>query len=279
MIVATTIEEVRAARTHGARIGFIPTMGFLHEGHLSLIDVARENGANFIVVSIFVNPKQFGPNEDFSRYPRDEARDRELLELKNVDLLFLPSVDVMYPPGAQTTVSAGAVAKPLEGERRPGHFDGVATVVLKLFNIVQPDLAVFGRKDAQQCAVIDRMVRDLDIPVRLVFAETAREHDGLALSSRNSYLSAEERKLAPALHRALRAGEEAVTHGIHDVDAIETLMRKMIGETPGIDVDYLAVVDPETFLPPVDFRRDVLLTGAVKIGRTRLIDNIRIAFR
>jgi pantoate--beta-alanine ligase len=279
MIVATTIEEVRAARTHGSRIGFIPTMGFLHEGHLSLIDVARENGANFIVVSIFVNPKQFGPNEDFSRYPRDEARDRELLKSKNVDLLFLPTVDVMYPPGAQTTVSAGAVAKPLEGERRPGHFDGVATIVLKLFNIVQPDLAVFGRKDAQQCAVIERMVRDLDIPVRLVFAETAREHDGLALSSRNSYLSAEERKRAPALHRALRAGEEAITHGIHDVDAIETLMRKMIGETPGINVDYLALVDPETFLPPVDFRRNVLLAGAVKIGRTRLIDNIRIAFR
>jgi pantoate--beta-alanine ligase len=277
MIVTTTIDEVRSARPRGANIGFIPTMGFLHEGHLSLIDVAREHGANFIVVSIFVNPKQFGPNEDYSRYPRDEARDKELLESKNVDLLFLPTVDVMYPPGAQTTVSVGAVANPLEGERRPGHFDGVATVVLKLFNIVQPDLAVFGRKDAQQCAVIDRMVRDLDVPVTLVFAEIAREPDGLARSSRNSYLSAEERKRAPALHRALRAGEEAITHGIHDVAAIETLMRKMIEETAGIEVDYLAVVDPETFLPPSDFRRDVLLAGAVKIGRTRLIDNIRIA--
>ena len=273
MIVATTIEEVRAARPRGARIGFIPTMGFLHEGHLSLIDVARDNGANFIVVSIFVNPKQFGPNEDFSRYPRDEARDRELLESKNVDLLFLPSVDVMYPSGAQTTVSVGGVAKPLEGERRPGHFDGVATVVLKLFNIVQPDLAVFGRKDAQQCAVIERIVHDLDVPVQLVFAETAREHDGLARSSRNSYLSAEERKLAPALHRALRAGEEAIRQGIHDVDAVETLMRRAIGE---IEVDYLAVVDPETFLPPIDFRREILLAGAVRIGRTRLIDNIRV---
>jgi pantoate--beta-alanine ligase len=276
MIVATTIEEVRAARPHAARIGFIPTMGFLHEGHLSLIDAARDNGANFIVVSIFVNPKQFGPNEDFSRYPRDEARDGELLESKNVDLLFLPAVGVMYPPGAQTTVSVGAVAKLLEGERRPGHFDGVATVVLKLFNILQPDLAVFGRKDAQQCAVIDRMVRDLDVPVQLVFADTAREHDGLAMSSRNSYLSAEERKLAPALHRALRAGEEAITHCIHDAAAIETLMIRMIRETPGVEVDYLAVVDPETFLPPIDFRRDVLLAGAVKIGRTRLIDNVRI---
>jgi pantoate--beta-alanine ligase len=276
MIVATTIDEVRAARPFGARIGFIPTMGFLHEGHLSLIDAAREAGANFIVVSIFVNPKQFGPNEDLASYPRDEARDKALLESKNVDLLFLPSVDVMYPPGAQTTVSVGAVAKPLEGVRRPGHFDGVATVVLKLFNIVQPDLAVFGRKDAQQCAVIERMVRDLDVPVKLVFAETAREHDGLARSSRNSCLSAEERKLAPALHRALRAGEEAITHGVHDVAAIETLMQRMIAETPGIEVDYLAVVDPETFLPPGDFRRDILLAGAVRIGRTRLIDNVRV---
>jgi pantoate--beta-alanine ligase len=279
MIVATTIDEVRAARPFGAHIGFIPTMGFLHEGHLSLIDAARDAGANFIVVSIFVNPKQFGPKEDLASYPRDETRDRELLKSKNVDLLFLPSVGVMYPPGAQTTVAVGAVAKPLEGERRPGHFDGVATVVLKLFNIVQPDIAVFGRKDAQQCAVIDRMVRDLDIPVKLVFAETAREHDGLARSSRNSYLSDEERKLAPALHRALRAGEEAITHGVHDVDAVETVMRRMIDETPGIDVDYLAVVDPETFLPPGDFRRDVLVAGAVRIGRTRLIDNVPVCHR
>jgi len=277
MIVATTIEEVRAARSHGAHIGFIPTMGFLHAGHLSLIDAARHAGANFIAVSIFVNPKQFGPNEDLASYPRDEARDKALLESKNVDLLFLPSVDVMYPPGAQTAVSVGAVAKPLEGERRPGHFDGVATVVLKLFNIVRPGIAVFGRKDAQQCAVIDRMVRDLDIQVKLVFAETAREHDGLARSSRNSYLSAEERKLAPALHRALRAGEEAITHGIHDVAAVETVMRKMIDERLGIEADYLAVVDPETFLPPSDFRRVVLVAGAVRIGRTRLIDNVRVA--
>jgi pantoate--beta-alanine ligase len=276
MILARTIEEVRAARPFGAHIGFIPTMGFLHEGHLSLIDAACEAGANFIAVSIFVNPTQFGPNEDLASYPRDEARDKELLESKNVDLLFLPTVDVMYPPGAQTTVSVSGVAKPLEGERRPGHFDGVATIVLKLFNIVQPDIAVFGRKDAQQCAVIDRMVRDLDVPLKLLFAAIAREHDGLARSSRNSYLSAEERKLAPALHRALRAGVEAITHGVHDVAAVETLMRRMIAETPRVAVDYLAVVDPETFLPPVDFRREVLVAGAVRIGRTRLIDNLSI---
>jgi len=277
--IEPTREAIAAARAHGATIGFVPTMGFLHEGHLTLVDEARAAGATYVVVSIFVNPKQFGPNEDFTRYPRDEERDAALLDARGVDLLFLPPVDVMYPPGSQTTVSVGAVARPLEGERRPGHFDGVATVVLKLFNVVQPDLAVFGRKDAQQCAVIERMVRDLDVPVRLVFGETVREQDGLARSSRNSYLSAEERKLAPALHRALRAGEEAVTHGVHDVAAVEHLMRRMAEESKGVEVDYLAVVDPETFLSPVDFRRDILLAGAVKIGRTRLIDNIRVTSR
>ena len=280
MRVVTTIEEVReavrVARANGETIGFVPTMGFLHEGHISLIDVARDAGATFLVVSIFVNPKQFGPNEDFSRYPRDEMRDRELLENAKVDLLFLPPVEVMYPAGAATTISVSTVARPLEGERRPGHFDGVATVVAKLFNIVQADIAAFGRKDAQQCAVIERMVRDLDLPVRLVFGETKREGDGLAMSSRNSYLSAGERAKAPVLHRALRAGEEAITHGIHEVAGIEKLMNRVVTEEGGVEVDYLAVVDPETFQAPADFDREVLLAGAVKIGRTRLIDNIRV---
>jgi len=281
MLTTKTIQETRAAianaRASGRSIGFIPTMGFLHDGHLSLIGVAHASGADFIVVSIFVNPTQFGPSEDFERYPRDEGHDMNLLEGTDVDLLFLPSVDVMYPSGSQTAVSVGGVARPLEGERRPGHFDGVATVVLKLFNIVQPDLAVFGRKDAQQCAVIERMVRDLDIPIKLVFGETSREHDGLARSSRNSYLSAEERKVAPLLHRALRAGAAAITHGVADVRAVESLMRKMIEQKPGMEIDYLVVVDPETFLPPTDFRRDILIAGAVSVGRTRLIDNVRIA--
>jgi pantoate--beta-alanine ligase len=274
MIVTQTIKETRAALPDDAVVALVPTMGFLHDGHLSLIDAARGNGAEFVVVSIFVNPRQFGPKEDFARYPRDEARDRQLLESRAVDLLFLPTVDEIYPAGAVTTVSLSGVATPLEGERRPGHFEGVATIVLKLFNIVQPDLAVFGRKDAQQCAVIARMVRDLDVPVRLLFAETIRERDGLAMSSRNSYLTEEERQHAPALHRALRAGEEAIAHGIHDVASIEVLMRKMIADTPGIAVDYLVVVDPETFLPPADFDREILLAGAVKLGATRLIDNI-----
>lgn len=275
-----TIEEtrgaIRTARQHGAAISFVPTMGFLHEGHLSLIDAARGNGATFIVVSIFVNPLQFGPGEDFERYPRDEERDRALLESRGVDLLFLPSVEAMYPPGATSTVSVGALSRTLEGQRRPGHFDGVAVVVAKLFNIVQPDVAAFGRKDAQQCAVIDRMVRDLDFPVRLLFGETLREPDGLAMSSRNSYLSAEDRAKAPALHRALRAGQEAVTHGIRECDGVEKLMYRVIGEEGGIEIDYLVLVDPLTFEPPLDFDRELLLAGAVKIGKTRLIDNIRL---
>lgn len=280
MIVAHTIEETRkavsTARKSGATIGFVPTMGFLHAGHLSLVHAARKQGATFIVVSIFVNPKQFGPQEDFFRYPRDEARDRGLLEREHVDLLFIPSVDAMYRHGSTTTVSVGPLSKTLEGARRPGHFDGVAVVVLKLFNIVQPDLAVFGQKDAQQCAVIDHLVRDLDLPVRLIFADTVREHDSLAMSSRNSYLSADERKLAPVLHRALRAGEDAIKHGVEDVDAVETLMHKMAAETPGVAVDYLSLVDPQTFERPADFRRDLLVAGAVRIGKTRLIDNIPI---
>jgi len=280
MKIARTIEEMRAAiataRMHGATIGFVPTMGFLHAGHLSLVKVLRDAGATFIAVSIFVNPKQFGPNEDFSRYPRDEERDAAMLEGEGVDLLFLPSVEVMYPEGAQTAIHVGGVSGPLEGERRPGHFDGVATVVAKLFNIVQSDLAAFGRKDAQQCAVIERLVRDLDIPVRLVFGETLREHDGLAMSSRNAYLSEAERAKAPVLHRALRAGEEAITHGIHEVAGIEKLMQRVVTEEGGVEVDYLSVIDPLTFEAPADFDREVLLAGAVRIGRTRLIDNVRV---
>jgi pantoate--beta-alanine ligase len=280
MNVTWRIEEtrsaIRKARMAGATVGLVPTMGFLHEGHLSLIRVLREAGASFIAVSIFVNPRQFGPGEDFARYPRDEERDAALLEKERVDLLFLPSVETMYPDGATTTVSAGGVSKPLEGERRPGHFDGVATIVAKLFNIVQSDLAAFGRKDAQQCAVIEEMVRDLDIPVRLVFGETLREEDGLAMSSRNAYLSPEERKKAPLLYRALRAGEEAITHGIHEVAAVEKLMQRVVTEEGGLDVDYLAVVDPLTFQSPAGFDGEVLLAGAVRLGRTRLIDNLRV---
>ncbi len=280
MHITRTIDETRAAlqtaRMHGATIGFVPTMGFLHDGHLSLVRVARDAGATFVAVSIFVNPKQFGPNEDFARYPRDEERDAAMLESAGVDLLFLPPVEVMYPPHATTMIAVGGVSRPLEGERRPGHFDGVATVVAKLFNIVRPDVAAFGRKDAQQCAVIERMVADLDLPVRIVFGETLREHDGLAMSSRNAYLSGDERAKAPVLHRALRAGEEAITHGIHSVADVEKLMHRVVIEEGGVEIDYLAVIDPLTFEAPADFEHEVLLAGAVRVGRTRLIDNVRV---
>jgi pantoate--beta-alanine ligase len=281
MILAPTVEQLRASvaesRAGGGVIGFVPTMGFLHEGHLSLVDAAREAGATFIVVSTFVNPTQFSPTEDFARYPRNEERDRELLASRGVDLLFLPSREEIYPAGFSTTVRVERVSVPLEGERRPGHFEGVATVVLKLLNMVGPHLAVFGRKDAQQCAVVLRMVTDLNVPVQLVFADTVRESDGLAMSSRNSYLSPEERKSAPLLHRALQAGRDAIIRGIHEVAEIEALMRSSVEEKSGIVVDYLAVVDPLTFTRPADFHRDVLVAGAMQVGSTRLIDNLFIA--
>ena len=274
--IADVRDHVAKARASGAIIGFVPTMGFLHEGHLSLIDEARRAGADYIVVSIFVNPTQFGPNEDLEKYPRDEANDTRMLEGRDVDLLFLPAMSDMYPASAATRVVVGAVAEPLEGDRRPGHFSGVATVVAKLFNIVMPDVAAFGRKDAQQCAVVERLVVDLDFPIRLVFGETVREHDGLALSSRNTYLNEQHRSLAPALHRALRAGEAALEHGAIDQETVETLMRRIANEVEGIEVDYLALVDPMTFQPPEDFHRDLLLVGAIRVGNTRLIDNIRV---
>ncbi|MBI2213450.1 MAG: pantoate--beta-alanine ligase [Acidobacteria bacterium] len=278
MNLCTGVDEIRdalrAARAEGLRIGFVPTMGFLHEGHLSLVDLARERGCGFVVVSIFVNPTQFGPNEDFSRYPRDEARDVALLEARCVDAIFLPGIATVYPEGHATRVRVSGVSAPLEGERRPGHFEGVATVVLKLFNIVQPDLAVFGRKDAQQCAVIDRMVRDLDLPVELAFGETAREHDGLAMSSRNAYLSPEERALAPRFHAALSEGVAAVRRGA-STDEAEATMTNALRGLP-VEIDYLRLVDPRTFLATESRDCELLAVGAIRVGRTRLIDNLRI---
>lgn len=280
MRICRSIEEIRdavgAARRGGARVGFVPTMGFLHEGHLSLVDRARESGCGFVVVSIFVNPTQFGPNEDFARYPRDEARDIGLLEARGVDVLFLPGAGTIYPEGHTTRVSVAGVSEPLEGERRPGHFEGVATVVLKLFNIVQPDVAAFGRKDAQQCAVIGRMVRDLDVPVELVFGETTRERDGLAMSSRNAYLSPEERALAPRFREALDAGVAAVRRGASTADA-EAAMGATLAPHTAFEIDYLRIVDPATFRPTEARERELLAVGAVRLGRTRLIDNLRIA--
>ena len=280
MIVEASIEGVReavaAARREEKTIGFVPTMGFLHEGHLSLIDLARREGAGFVVVSIFVNPLQFGPTEDLDRYPRDEARDRAQLERQGVDLLFLPTRETMLPASSATRVSVAGVATPLEGERRPGHFDGVATIVLKLFNIVQPDLAVFGQKDAQQCSVIQRMIRDLDLPVRMVIGPTRREADGLAMSSRNAYLNSAERLLAPRLGQALQAGANAIARGESDPQRIEKAMVSIAENEPGIEIDYLRVVDPATFESPTDMERDILLVGAIRVGATRLIDNLPV---
>ena len=278
MIVEASIEGVReavaAARREGKTIGFVPTMGFLHQGHLSLIDLARREGAGFVVVSIFVNPLQFGPTEDLDRYPRDEARDQAQLARQGVDLLFLPTRETMLPAASTTRVTVVGVATPLEGERRPGHFDGVATIVLKLFNIVQPDLAVFGQKDAQQCSVIKRMIHDLDLPVRMVIGPTRREVDGLAMSSRNSYLSPAERKLAPRLGQALQAGANAIAAGESEPGRIEKAMASIAENEPGIEIDYLRVVDPATFETPIDMDRDILLVGAIRIGAPRLIDNL-----
>ena len=271
-------DAVRVARRGSPRLGFGPTKGLLQEGHLYLLPLPRGRACGFVVVSSFVNPTQFGPNEDFARYPRDQARDLRLLESRGVDALFLPGVEVIYPAGHTTRVSVAGVSEPLEGERRPGHFEGVATVVVKLFNIVQPDVAVFGRKDAQQCAVIARMVLDLDVPVELAFGETARESDGLAMSSRNAYLSEEERALAPRFREALGAGVSAVERGESNGE-VEAAMARAIAEHPSIEVDYLRLVDPATFLPPETHGCELLVVGAVRLGRTRLIDNLRIPAR
>lgn len=275
---ATQLREALAQADPDAVVGFVPTMGFLHEGHLSLVDVARANGATFLVASIFVNPAQFGPKEDFSSYPRDEEADVRLLNSRQVDLLFAPSAEEIYPQGFLTTVHVAGVSEPLEGTRRPGHFDGVATVVLKLFNMVSPHIAIFGRKDAQQCAVIAQMTRDLDLPVKLVFGETIREEDGLAMSSRNAYLNASERALAPALQQALKAGSELLLRGNSDVLHIEEAMKKSLFRFDQVELDYLCLVDPQTFATPVDFHRDLLLVGAVRLGKTRLIDNILLPY-
>jgi pantoate--beta-alanine ligase len=273
--VVRTVAELRAfyrnERGRGVSVAFVPTMGALHDGHLSLIRKARE-AADLVVVSVFVNPLQFGPSEDFRTYPRDEARDLALAESEDVNLVFLPAVEQMYPAGAVTTVHVdGPLGTTLEGASRPGHFDGVATVVAKLLNVVDPDIAVFGQKDAQQVAVVRRMVRDLDFRTEVVVAPTVREDDGLALSSRNAYLDEHGRAAATALHAALRAGEEA--HGTGGIEAAVAAMRARLEGASGVALDYAAAVDPYTFETPVE-GGPLLLAVAVRVGGTRLIDNV-----
>ena len=274
MQVVTTIEEVRAARRQWAEVGFVPTMGFLHAGHLSLVQQAKaENG--LAIASIFVNPTQFGPNEDFASYPRDTPRDLALLEAAGCDLVWMPSVEEIYPAGFSSYVEVEGVTAPLEGARRPGHFRGVATVVTKLFNVVQPTKAYFGQKDAQQTVVIRQFVRDLAMPVEVVIAPTIREADGLAMSSRNSYLNAEQRAAAPVLYRALTAAQTAYVAGQTDAEAIRQLMLETLAQEPLAQIDYVSIADPRSLqeLTTID-QQGALVSLAVRIGKTRLIDNL-----
>jgi pantoate--beta-alanine ligase len=277
VIVARTRADLDAAlsseRAAGRAIAFVPTMGALHEGHLSLVRIAR-GAAPVVVVSIFVNPLQFAPSEDLEAYPRDETRDLGLLESEAVDVVFLPDVHDMYPEGAATTISVGPIGSILEGADRPGHFDGVATVVAKLFNMVRPDMAVFGQKDAQQVAVIRQVVTDLDLGVDLIVGPIVREADGLALSSRNAYLGPAERGRATALHRALQLGEAALRAG-DDPSEAERVMGEALGAEAGVDVSYAVAVDPVTFSEPKR-AGPVLLLVAARVGATRLIDNEQV---
>jgi len=265
----------RELRARGKRIGLVPTMGALHEGHLSLMGRAREM-CDTVVASIFVNPTQFGPNEDFEQYPRDLARDAEFAFTRGVDFIFAPAHEDMYPQGFATYVIVERLSEKLEGASRPGHFRGVTTVVNKLFNIVHPHFAFFGRKDAQQVIIIKRMVRDLSMDVEMVVGPTVREEDGLALSSRNVYLSTEERKAATVLRRALERCRTLYNGGERDSDRLISTMRTLIEAEPLARVDYIAITDTE-WLEPVEIiptDRPTLVSLAVFVGNTRLIDNI-----
>ncbi|QDS34464.1 pantoate--beta-alanine ligase [Brevibacillus brevis] len=273
----STIEEMRVhikeARRQGKTIGMVPTMGFLHEGHLSLVKAAREV-CDLVVMSIFVNPLQFGPNEDFERYPRDIERDSKMAEEAGVDLLFTPEVSQMYPKPMLTNISVTNVTTLLCGASRPGHFDGVSTVVNKLFQIVQPDYAFFGQKDAQQVAVVTQMVHDLSMPVQIVPCPIVREVDGLALSSRNVYLSADERVQALVLSQSLKQAEEWLGQGMA-LSEIKNRITQMISEKPLADIDYVEILSYPA-LAPIEQEtagQTIIIALAVRFGKTRLIDN------
>jgi len=280
MRIVSTIAEARAAvralRTNGRSIGLVPTMGALHAGHVSLVRAAREQ-CDAVVVSIFVNPTQFGPNEDFAKYPRTWDADCALLESEGVDLILAPIATEMYPAGASTFVEVEGVSDRLDGASRPGHFRGVSTVVAKLFHIVSPDKAFFGQKDAAQVAVLRKMVRDLNFDLELVVCPTVREADGLALSSRNRYLSVEERRQALVLSRALQRVEERVAQGVLDAATLIDDALAVLASEPGIRLDYFKVVDPDTLEDVADVRNSALAAIAVFVGPTRLIDNAVIA--
>lgn len=265
--------KLKEERKRGKSIGFVPTMGYLHDGHLSLVrQSVKEN--DLTVVSIFVNPIQFGPEEDFNRYPRDIERDKKLLEKEGVNYLFFPDNYEMYPTGYKTFVEVNELGKKLCGKSRPGHFKGVTTVVLKLFNIVQPDRAYFGQKDAQQAIIIKKMVKDLNLDVNIVVMPTVREEDGLAMSSRNVYLNEDERKNATVLYKSLKEAENLIKTGERDAEKIKNRMREIIMSYPKAMIDYIEIVDTEELNPVNPLKGEVLIALAVYIGKARLIDNI-----
>jgi pantoate--beta-alanine ligase len=266
----------RRLHREGVTIGFVPTMGALHDGHRALIRAARL-ACDAVVVSIFVNPTQFGPAEDLSKYPRRLGLDRALCRSEGVDMVFAPDTQTMYPPGTQTVVTVPAVAHRWEGAARPHHFQGVATIVTKLLCLVQPDITWFGQKDYQQAALVQRLVKDLNLPVRLIIHPTVREADGLAMSSRNVYLSVPHRQAAPVLYRALQAGAAAVRAGERRGARIRRRMALVVAQEPLATPDYLAVCDPLTLEPLSTVRRKAVLLGAVRIGSVRLLDNILVS--
>jgi pantoate--beta-alanine ligase len=268
-------EAVRAAQREGKIAGVVPTMGALHEGHLSLVRAANEQ-CSFVAVTIFVNPTQFGPGEDFDKYPNTLESDLAHCDKLGVDLVFTPTVEAMYPPGCQTSVHVGGLTEGLCGSRRPGHFDGVATVVAKLFNILPADLAFFGEKDYQQMVVIRRMVQDLDMPIEIVPCPTVREPDGLAMSSRNAYLSQEERVRATSLSRALFLARDRIAAGEYDAASLTTGIRNEIRLAQPTEIDYVEIVDPETLAPLPKVDRPARICLAVRFGSCRLIDNIAV---
>jgi len=270
--IGTMRSLCREQRRRGARVGFVPTMGCLHEGHLSLVRLARSR-ADWVVASVFVNPTQFAPGEDYDRYPRDLDRDRSALEAEGCDVLFAPSREAMYPQAVRTRVIVEGLSEKLCGRSRPGHFAGVATVVLKLLQIVEPDVAVFGEKDAQQLVIVRRLVADLDLDVEIEAGPTVREPDGLAASSRNAYLTADQRRQATCLIRALRGAESLVELGERRAARLVETMRRIIEAEPAAEIDYVAVVDPQTLEDLETLGGRALAALAVRVGRTRLIDN------
>ncbi|MGA8341525.1 MAG: pantoate--beta-alanine ligase [Candidatus Sulfotelmatobacter sp.] len=277
MKICTTIHEMRTAsravRSAGKRLGFVPTMGALHEGHLSLVRAARAS-CDVVAASIFVNPTQFGPNEDLAKYPRSFECDRELLEREGVEVLFAPSVEEMYPAGAVTWVTVEGLSGKLDGRLRPGHFRGVTTVVAKLFHVIEPDTAFFGQKDAAQVAIIRRMVRDLNLPVEIVVCPIVREPDGLAMSSRNAYLDPEQRKRALLLHGSLLHVQRLVDAGEREAAKLVVAGREAFAAEGSVRLDYFELVDPDTLDPVEDISGGALAAVAAFVGSTRLIDNI-----